>query len=171
MKSWNEFVCDQPELAGEGKRMFLQTREYVGLAFLATLRKDGAPRLHPVSVVFSQEGLFVFIPGSSPKCADLLRDGRYALQAFPPTQNEAGMEFCLSGAAQCIQSLARREAIIAETGVHVAEHEVCFELLLDRAMFTSLVDRDTPNEHAEHSIWRAADEYHAADAFFKQPTP
>ncbi len=34
----------------------------VGLAFLATIRKDGAPRLHPISLVYAGDQLYVFIP-------------------------------------------------------------------------------------------------------------
>jgi hypothetical protein len=55
----------------------------VGLAFLATVRSDGAPRLHPVCPVLSNDRLFVLITPASPKRQDLLRDGRYALQSFP----------------------------------------------------------------------------------------
>ncbi len=43
----------------------------VGLAFLATVRKDGALRLHPVCPVLSDDRLFVLITPESPKCRDL----------------------------------------------------------------------------------------------------
>lgn len=52
MESWNEFSLAEPELAGLGKCLLLQTQARVGSGFLATLRKDGAPRLHPISLVF-----------------------------------------------------------------------------------------------------------------------
>ena len=88
--SWSEFRHAVPELAGAGQKLLSRKRPHVGWAFIATLRKDGAPRLHPVSVVQAQDRLYVIIPHSSPKCADLLRDGRYALQAFPPPEDEPG---------------------------------------------------------------------------------
>ena len=53
------------------------------MAFLATVRRDGAPRLHPVCPVLSSDRLFVLITPTSPKRHDLLRDGRYALQTIP----------------------------------------------------------------------------------------
>jgi hypothetical protein len=103
MKSWKEFSLEEPELANYGKLMLLQTQGRVGLGFLATLRKDGAPRLHPVSLVFSSDHQFMFIPPKSPKCGDLRRDGRYALQAFTQPEKEYGTEFYISGVAQSIE--------------------------------------------------------------------
>src|SRR5205814_2633966 len=49
----------------------------IGLAFLATVRTDGAPRVHPVCPVISDAGLHVLIV-AGPKRQDLRRDGRYA---------------------------------------------------------------------------------------------
>ena len=49
MVTWKEFAGAQPELAETGRSLLLQFG--VGLAFLATVRKDGAPRLHPVCPV------------------------------------------------------------------------------------------------------------------------
>ena len=155
MKSWMEFESEVPTLAQLGKRMLFRPDTCVGYAFLATLRKDGAPRLHPISLVFALDRVFVLIPPTSPKCADLLRDGRFALQAFPPPQNEAGEEFYLSGAAACIQDSAVRLSILAETSVHVEENEVLLELMLERAMYTRLEQLGTPKEHSRHLIWKA----------------
>ena len=156
MKSWKEFSLEEPELANLGKRAIVQSRGCVGLGFLATLRKDGAPRLHPVSLVFVDDHLFIFIPPKSPKCGDLKRDGRYALQAFPPLENENCQEFYISGVAQCISDPSTRQDIIAQTGIYVEEHEQLFELLLDRAMYTTLADQGSPKERPFHLIWHAS---------------
>ena len=155
MKTWSEFDSEDPELALVGKKMLFPVHAYVGFAFLATLRKDGAPRLHPVALVISKNHLYVFIPPTSPKCADLRRDGRYAMQAFPPPDNKDGEEFYLSGRAECIQDREIRNAIITETETRVGEGEILFELLLDRIMYTRLVHQDTPDEHPLHKMWRA----------------
>ena len=158
MKSWSEFTIEEPELAEIGKNLLFQSRPHVGLAFLATLRRNGAPRLHPVSPVFSNGHLYVFIPPTSPKCADLKRDGRYAMQAFPVPDNEDNEEFYLAGRAVCIEKLTIRQAIIADTKIRVKESEVLFELMLDRAMYTKPVNRDTPDEHPVHRKWRATEQ-------------
>jgi hypothetical protein len=156
MKSWIDLCVEKPEVAESGKKLLLQSRAHVGLAFLATLRKDGAPRLHPVSLVLSKGHLYVGIPPTSPKCADLIRDGRYALQAYPPSKNDAGEEFYLAGCAERIQDRKIRRALIEDAKIILEEDEVLFELLLERAMYTRLVNQGTPDEHPVHKKWRSA---------------
>jgi len=94
MVTWKEFVAAEPDLADVGRSLLFQFK--VGLAFLATLRKDGAPRLHPVCPVLSDHRLFVLIIPNSPKRHDLLRDGRYALQTFPQPKPGSD-EFYIAG--------------------------------------------------------------------------
>src|SRR4051812_21086285 len=71
MVTWHEFAAAEPELAVAGRSLLFQFG--VGLAFLATVRKDGAPRLHPLCPVLSNDRLFVLITPTSPKRYDLLR--------------------------------------------------------------------------------------------------
>ena len=73
MVTWKEFAAGEPDLAETGRSLLFQFK--VGLAFLATVRRDGAPRLHPVCPVLSDDRLFVLITALSPKRRDLLRDG------------------------------------------------------------------------------------------------
>ena len=85
MASWSEFAAAEPALAA-GIRALLQ--QYgPGMGYLATVRADGGPRLHPVSPVITDEGLYCFIV-DSPKRRDLERDGRYALHSFPPEESD-----------------------------------------------------------------------------------
>jgi hypothetical protein len=156
LKTWSDFSIEEPEVAKLGKNLLFQSREHVGLAFIATLRKDGAPRLHPVSLVISNGHLYVMIPPTSPKCADLIRDGRYALHAYPRPNNEENEEFYLAGCADQIQDPMIHQALIDDTKITVAENEVLFELFLERAMFTKLVNRGSPDEHPIHRKWQAS---------------
>lgn len=129
-------------------------RRRIGLAFLATLRKDGAPRLHPVSLVLHDGHLFVMIPHSSPKCADLLRDNRYALQAFPPSSG-AAEEFYISGRAKSIMEADVRQTLIQEAQIMAGEDEVLFELLLERVMYSSMENEGASDEQPLHQKWQA----------------
>src|SRR5689334_9098380 len=91
---WSEFARARPDIAAVGRAMFYEFD--VGLAFLATVRLDGGPRVHPVCPVFVHDRLYVMvIPG--PKLKDLLRDKRYALhsETFPPPRADDG--FYISG--------------------------------------------------------------------------
>jgi hypothetical protein len=70
-----------------------------GLGYLATVRSDGGPRVHPVAPVITDEGLFCFVV-DSPKRRDLERDGRYALHSFPPEESDD--EAYLAGRAHVV---------------------------------------------------------------------
>jgi Pyridoxamine 5'-phosphate oxidase len=155
MKSWRELKIEASELAGLGASLLFRSGGAVGQAFLATLREDGAPRLHPVSLVRFEDRLYVLIPPASPKCADLIRDGRFALQAFPPPDNQAGEEFYLAGIARRIQDPTTRQSLIDGTHIRVDSEEVLFELYLERAMYTRLENWGTPEERPSHRVWRA----------------
>src|SRR5581483_7894863 len=71
MITWIEFAEAQPDLAEAGRADIYQWG--LGLGFLATVRPDGAPRVHPVCPVIGPDGLLVLIAGG-PKQQDLLRD-------------------------------------------------------------------------------------------------
>lgn len=85
MATWPEFAAASPRLAEAIRDLVHQYGP--GLGYLATIRADGGPRVHPVSPVITDEGLFCFVI-DSPKRRDLERDGRYALHAFPPEEND-----------------------------------------------------------------------------------
>jgi hypothetical protein len=155
LKSWNDLTNEEPEIATLGRKLLFGSRGHVGRAFIATLRKDGAPRLHPISVVISKGHLYVVIPSTSPKCADLTRDGRYAMQAFPPSCNEEPAEFYLAGRAQRIQDPVIRKAFTDDTRVAAEANEVLFELFLERVMYTKAMSQDLPSERPIHRKWRA----------------
>jgi hypothetical protein len=69
--SWSDLVKENHELAEFGRKRF--TSE---VAFLATVRKNGSPRVHPVTPIIGEERLFIFMEPTSPKGHDLRRDGR-----------------------------------------------------------------------------------------------
>jgi hypothetical protein len=85
MARWSEFAEVEPRLAEVVQQLLYQYGP--GLAYLATVRPDGGPRVHPVSPVISNGSLYCFII-DSPKRHDLERDGRYALHAFPPENSD-----------------------------------------------------------------------------------
>ena len=149
--TWKEFAKSDPRLAEIGAGLLFQFG--VGLAFLATLRKDGAPRLHPFCPVMSGERLYGLIQADSPKKSDLIRDGRYAMQAFPPPREESE-EFYLSGVARLIKDPAIRQSVLADAKHMAHESEILFEFLIDRAMYTAWENWGTPDIKPVHTIWK-----------------
>ena len=47
MTTWAAFAASAPKLAAVGSRFFYMYG--VGIGFLATVRRDGGPRVHPIS--------------------------------------------------------------------------------------------------------------------------
>ncbi|MFG1949761.1 pyridoxamine 5'-phosphate oxidase family protein [Micromonospora sp. NPDC048830] len=131
MASWSEFAADEPRLA-DGIRLLMQ--QYgPGFGYLATVRADGGPRVHPVSPVITDEGLFCFVI-DSPKRRDLERDGRYALHSFPPEDSDD--EAYVAGRARPVTDQAR-VARLAEIGRAAPQVDWrLFEFTVDVAMLT-----------------------------------
>jgi hypothetical protein len=152
MVPWKEFAAAAPELAEAGRSLLTQFG--VGLAFLATVRKDGAPRLHPVCPVLSNDRLFVLITPASPKRHDLHRDGRYALQTFPQPKPGSD-EFYLAGKAVLVEDAATRGAILRDAKHMADASEIPFELWIDRVMRTRWENVLTPQMRPVHQTWRA----------------
>ena len=101
--SWRIFEKNNPELAALG---FQQLNRKI--AYLATLKKDGAPRLHPVGPFIGNGMLFIFTEPSSPKIRDLQRDKRYAMHSAV-SRDSPLIEFLVSGKAHIITDPVVRE--------------------------------------------------------------
>jgi hypothetical protein len=145
---WKEFDALAPELAQAGRELIYQFG--VGLGFLATVRADGSPRLHPFCPVIAEGGLYAFIV-PSPKRSDLTRDGRYAIHAFPPEAVDD--EFLVMGVAQAADGDPVREAIVAAYHTPVEPNWALFEFDIERALLARYRSRgDWP---PTYSIWRA----------------
>jgi hypothetical protein len=153
MVTWKEFAAAAPEMAQAGRSLLNQFGG-VGLAFLATVRKDGAPRLHPVCPVLSNDRLFVLITPASPKRHDLMMDGRYALQTFPQPKPGSD-EFYIAGQAVLVDDQAARAAVLRDARHMADESEAVFELLIDRVMHTRWENVLKPGMRSVHQKWRA----------------
>jgi len=128
MASWGEVAKADPELVEFGRELF----EQFGIAFLATVRKDGGPRIHPVCPMIVQGHLIVGVTITSPKRFDLCDDGRYALHALPGP-NDA--EFFVRGHAVQVNNpdiQAMVAAAIASNGISTRE-DTLFELDIELA--------------------------------------
>lgn len=129
MASWSEFASDEPRLA-EAIRALMQ--QYgPGLGYLATVRADGGPRVHPVSPVITDEGLFCFVV-DSPKRRDLERDGRYALHSFPPEESDD--EAYVAGRARPVTDRARVDRLAEHLRAAPQVDWRLFEFTVEMAM-------------------------------------
>jgi hypothetical protein len=132
--TWAEVAAAAPELARDGERLF---RAFT-LAYLATVRSDGGPRVHPVTITVFDGRLFAFLVRGTPKRADLLRDPRYALHSFPSfpggaTDSYVDEEVVVFGTARPIEDAGTRAAVAAVHNDTVHGGDLLFELGVDRA--------------------------------------
>jgi hypothetical protein len=111
MASWVEFSAATPELASAIRELVHQYGS--GLGYLATVRPDGGPRVHPVAPV-------------------IMDDGLYALHAFPPEDNDD--EAYLSGRARPVTDRRRirrlAEAYRAEPRIDWRLYEFSVEVAM-----------------------------------------
>jgi hypothetical protein len=157
MITWNEFKQQQPALAEAGRQQFYHFG--IGLGFLATVRPDGGPRVHPVCPVISPAGLHLLII-AGPKQDDLRRDGRYALHSeiSPPPRQDDG--FALTGLAAEVTDLQIsgivRGQVLAERDGKVwpgFDEEVIFELGIKTCLL--MLTQDGEAFPAGPTIWKA----------------
>jgi hypothetical protein len=160
VRTWAEFATAEPEMAATGAALLNQFG--VGLAFLATVDGRGASRLHPVCPVLSAHGLHVLITATSPKCGDLARDGRYALQTFPQPKPGSD-EFYVAGRARPVNDEATRASILA-AAKHMADtSEAVFELLVQRVMHTRWEEPLTRRMRPIRRVWRTHPRHRASE--------
>jgi hypothetical protein len=154
--SWNEFTAVEATMAEEGRALLYDVG--VGLGFLATVRDDGGPRLHPICPLVSADGLFAFIV-PSPKRNDLHRDGRYALHSMPLERNEDA--FYVTGDARHVtdadlrsrlgQQFADERAALRLDAPGDDQH--LFALDVSMAMLTRTTGHGDPSPR--HQVWHS----------------
>ena len=92
--SWGAFVARDARLSSH-----VAERITGRLCYLATVRSDGHPRVHPVGLNIRGDQLIVPMSPTSPKGKDLLRTGRYAAHCAVEDSNGGGGEVLLTGLA------------------------------------------------------------------------
>jgi hypothetical protein len=152
--TWAELKRSRADLAAAGRELLYYYGP--GLGLLATVRKDGGPRLHPICPVLTDDGLYAFI-GRTPKLNDLLRDGRFALHTNPLPHNDDA--FYLAGRAERRDDPGLRTVVesvyFAGLGVEPwpgFDEEVLFELLLETCLLTRTPGHGGPYDH---TVWKA----------------
>jgi len=106
MTTWTQLTDDAPELAALARARI----EATGLALLATLRKDGSPRISGVEPLFHEDDLWFGMMPDSRKAHDLQRDPRFALHNASEDKQVTDGDVKISGRAV---ELTDDEAVVA----------------------------------------------------------
>jgi hypothetical protein len=145
-RTWAEFAAEVPALAGFGARLLTASP-----AYLATVRADGAPRVHPVTPIISDTALYLFMEPTSPKGGDLRERVWFALHNGVPDNSGTGGEFRLTGTGRFDDDPTTRAVATAASKYAPADRYVLFELLVTEAFANAYGDVSVPDP----SRWRA----------------
>jgi hypothetical protein len=138
MSTWEEFERSDPVLAAFGRERIDRQ-----VSFLATVRPDGGPRVHPVTPWVADGRVYVRMYRTSRKVADLRRDPRFALHSMMDNDDGVGGEFAVSGlASEVVDPDVVSTALSTIGELSGARPLVLFELGLDDVLTTEYVGDD-----------------------------
>jgi len=138
--SWGEFAKREPELARFGA-----ARLTAAPAYLATVRRSGEPRVHPVTPIFTPGGLFLFMEPTSPKGRDIRERGWFALHNGVPDNAGSGGEFHVWGRGLAVDDLDIWSHVADSASYAPADRYVLFELQLSEARCNGYGDVPLPS--------------------------
>jgi Pyridoxamine 5'-phosphate oxidase len=144
MASWSEVEAHAPELVALA-RGFLDANAH---KTLATLRRDGSPRISGTEVIFAEGELWLGSMWRSRKALDLQRDPRFALHSAPADPSAWTGDAKLAGRVEEIEDPDRKAAIIGAKAPPGPNH-------LFRAEVTELavVRLGEPADHLVIEAW------------------
>ena len=100
MPSWAKFEAEAPELAARVRELL----EAHGHKTIATLRRDGSPRISGTETQFEGEDLWIGSMQDALKARDLQRDPRYALHSASEDPDVWTGDAKVSGVAEEVRS-------------------------------------------------------------------
>jgi hypothetical protein len=130
--TWQQFAEEAPDLAGAVRARFDAARHHV----LATLRRDGSPRVSGTEVAFHGPDMVVGMMPGSVKARDLQRDGRFALHSNPGDGSMEGGDAKIAGHAVEVLEPDHVERSVEEVRPPLPSH--LFRLTLGQVVLTSL---------------------------------
>jgi Pyridoxamine 5'-phosphate oxidase len=132
--TWHDLEEGAPEIARLGRDRL----ERAGIALLATLRKDGSPRINPVEPhIVEGQLVFAAMPRTT-KARDLLRDPRCFLHSVVSDPDGSEGELKLSGRAEELHDPELRERPRDAWWVGRPSRQArLFSLVIERAAFVS----------------------------------
>jgi pyridoxamine 5'-phosphate oxidase-like protein len=110
--SWSQVVSEAPELAALA-RSFMDAHVH---KTLATLRRDGSPRISGTEVIFAEGELWLGSMWQAVKARDLQRDSRFALHSGSDDPPAWSGDAKVAGRVEEIEDPDRKAAIIGDKG-------------------------------------------------------
>jgi hypothetical protein len=169
--SFARFMTEAPELASAAERLWPgvialdrdrrppTAAPAFAISYLASVRPDGGPRLHPFCPIVAAGRLFAAIPRASPKGWDLRRDPRCVIHALPGPEDD---ELCIRAAAGEATDDRPTRATVLEvvktSGVggmiQSVSHDPLFEFDIQQVDVARWLDIGQPGTRAVRLRWR-----------------
>jgi hypothetical protein len=134
MSTWQQFAADAPHLAEPVRTRFEAAPNHV----LASLRRDGSPRVSGTEVLWNGPDLLIGSMPGAVKAQDLRRDPRFALHAHPAGEDLGGGDAKLAGRAVELRGEQHRAAV--EQLSEELRNAWVFRLDLAEAVLTEISD-------------------------------
>lgn len=134
MTKWTQFAHESPDLARAVKARLDAHKHHV----IATLRKDGSPRVSGTEVEFFEDTLLLGSMVNARKAEDLRRDPRYSLHSNPGHHSMEGGDAKIGGKAHEIVG-TEKDRIVDHYPDHIDEADV-FELDIEEVTLTTVDD-------------------------------
>ncbi len=148
---WGEFAQKEPELARLGQERL----DRYGLVMLATLRKNGFPRISPVEPLFFSNQLYLGMTWKSRKALDLIRDPRCSIHNAVSDRHASDGEFKIYGRAMDITNPNEQQdylrAMARKINLEFDDQQFhCFVIDINSIAINTLV-----GEEFKHKVWKA----------------
>ena len=147
---WEEFKKVSPVMAALGEERFNRT----GLVIIATIRRDGWPRISPVEPLIADGHLYLGMMWQSRKAQDLLREPRCTVNTIVSNRDGSEGDFKIYGSAVEIQDLKMRqkysESLHKKIGLRPKEPEYhLFSIDIERVAFSIIKEGEWI-----HTVWK-----------------
>lgn len=151
MARWQDIVSSQPDFAARVQALFDSRTHKV----LATIRKDGSPRLTGIEVTFSDGDVWIGSMLGSRKNDDLARDHRMALLISsddPPKDNPSAWagDAKLSGIAQPVDDPDRLRSMSGAESTAEAPDGLLYRIDISEVVLTRVAPS---NDHLLIESW------------------
>jgi len=151
MATWDDFTAAAPELAKLSRELF---EAHTHLT-IATLRKDGAPRISGIECRFIEGDLWFGSMPHAVKARDLQRDARFALHSGTGDASDWSGDAKVAGSAEEVTEPGRRKEIFAAMGQADSGESHLFRAELNEV---STVRLGEPADHLVIDSWREGEE-------------
>jgi hypothetical protein len=143
MSAWGQVAAEAPELARRARELFDADKHKT----LATLRRDGSPRISGTELEFRDGDVWIGSMWNAVKALDLRRDPRYALHSPSVEATWAG-DAKIAGRAEEITDPKLKEPIVGGAAPDGQAH--VFRLDIQELVVVRLGD---PRDHLVIESW------------------